>query len=60
MIMKEETERRIFELLTISNPDDKTGFYMLTRAFEAYLDGNESRLNEYLEQSKIEHVKFRK
>ena len=57
--MKVETEQRIFELLTISYPDDKTGFYMITRAFKAQLDGDNTSLNDYLHQAKIEHVRFR-
>lgn len=50
-------DRKIFGLLAASHPSDQTGFYMLARAFQAHLNGDEHRREECLSIAKKEHLK---
>ncbi len=50
-----ELESKIYELIGISSPSDKTGFYMMCRAMQAHIRGEFELRDKLLDIAEEEH-----
>lgn len=57
--LNKEMESILFKTMCTSHSSDKTGFYMLVRAFQAYVRGDMDYMKECLEIAQREHSESR-